>query len=290
MSELEIGGRTLGKIHADANKRKFFSHFTGFLDGIAASGAIETGEVEPLLIECREFVRRIADEDAFEILEDFEVQLLEHETIEMMVSMRETEIDQACNKSKLNRFLGFCRGLVCDGIVTVEEAHGVVSFLDSNPELLEVVGVRQIYVCCIDAVEDGFISPDETRDICDAIGYIVGDSYADTGLSHVFGVGNFDEYRFNDFPTEIEGTVICLTGTFRVSPRRILEDEIAALGATIVKTVSRKTDFIVVGGEASRDWIEMNRGTKIRKAQALRVKQNSPNFVSEGQVLRCLKA
>ncbi|MEN8837781.1 MAG: hypothetical protein ABF266_06425, partial [Celeribacter marinus] len=90
MSELEIGGRTLGKIHADANKRKFFSHFTGFLDGIAASGAIETGEVEPLLIECREFVRRIADEDAFEILEDFEVQLLEHETIEMMVSMRET--------------------------------------------------------------------------------------------------------------------------------------------------------------------------------------------------------
>lgn len=76
-----------------------------------------------------------------------------------------------------------------------------------------------------------------------------------------------------------------LTGTFKTTPRRDFEDGLAALGATITRHVSGKTDFLVVGGEASRDWIEMNRGTKMRKAQELRLKAEKPGFVSEAQLL-----
>lgn len=286
MDDFEVGGELLGSVHGAANRTKFFCHFTGFLEGVSASGAVEIGEITPLIAECEEFVTRINDDDAREILEDFKLQLLEYETIDMMASVRANEIDSTCEKSKLNRFLGFCRGIVCDGMILLKEAQTVVGYLEASPELLSVIGVRQIYVSCLDAIEDGYISAQENDDICDAIGAIVGDCYVDTGLSHTFGVANFPEYRIQDFEIEIEGANICFTGTFQTSPRRLLEERVSEFGAVVKASVSKQTDFVIVGGEASRDWIEMNRGTKIRKAQQLRNTQTSPEFVSEIQLLR----
>ena len=286
MSEMEVGGPGLGKIHRRNNDKKYYCHFTGFLEGIAASGFVEVGEVTPLIDECKEFVRVASDNDADDIIQDFEADLLEHEGIESIVEIRVTEIDAACEKSRLNRFLGYCRGIACDGVITLSEAKGILEFIDRNPDLSSVVGVKQIYVSCLDAVEDGIIDGNESIEICEAIERIVGDNYADTGVAQTEGVANYDEHRFEDFEREVEGAVVVLTGCFKVNPRKILEDEIAARGAVIKRAVSGKTDYLIVGGKASRDWLELNRGTKIRKAQNLRLKSSKPKLVSEYQLLR----
>lgn len=287
---MEHNGRALGRVHKVANDRKFFCHFTGFLEGIAASGMIERGEVAPLLAECREFVSRIADEDALEILEDFEAELLEHETVTLMVEVRAREIDTTCPKSALNRFLGYCRGIVCDSLITNDEAEGIVERIMSNPLLFEAVGVREIYNTCADAAHDRIVTPEESISICEAISRVVGDAYGDTGLSDVFGVANYDECKLTDFPQELDGAQIVLTGTFQSVPRSSLEQELEALGAILAKSVSGKTDYLIVGGTASRDWIEMNRGTKLRKAMELRHAGKGPKFVSEWQLLRLMRA
>ena len=289
MSELEHGGAALGRIHAASNDRKYFCHFTGFLEGIVASGAIEVGEVEPLIVECVEFVKAVADGDATDIIEDFKADLLEQETLVDAVSFRSLEIDESCKKSSLNRFLGFCRGVVADGHITRSEAKKLVSIVLENPELLEAIGVQQVLVTCVDAVEDNIVDQDESNEICKAIGEIVGDSYGDTGISQTSGTANFAEYRLENPEVELDGAVVVLTGTFQMKPRSKIEKRLVELGASISKSVSKKVDFVLVGGEASRDWIELNRGTKIRAAQKLRIDFERPEFLSEAQLLRRLK-
>ena len=130
---------------------------------------IESDEVAALLAECHEFVSRIADDDALEILLDFEAELLEHDTVALMVGIRSREIDPTCSKSTLNRFLGYCRGIVCDSIIKPEEAQGIVRMVAENRSLLETVGVREIYNTCIDAFQDGIVTREESELICNSI-------------------------------------------------------------------------------------------------------------------------
>ncbi|WP_146050043.1 BRCT domain-containing protein [Roseovarius confluentis] len=288
MSKLEHGGHELEQIHSKNNDIKLFCHFTGFLEGIAASGYIERGEVEPLIAECVEFVEKYADCDASDLVQDFEADLMEHDTIVDAARFRIEQIDRSCNKSALNRFLGFCRGIVCDGVITVEEAKMLRDAIASQPELREVVGVNQIETSVQDALADGIVTAEESLELCTVIGSVVGDSYGDTGLAQTSGVANFDEFRLDDISVDLNEKMLVLTGNFKATPRKDFEDELEALGAFVARSVSGRTDFIIVGGEASRDWIEMNRGTKIRKAQELYAKSSRPNFVSEGQILRLM--
>ncbi|KPP84998.1 MAG: NAD-dependent DNA ligase (contains BRCT domain type II) [Rhodobacteraceae bacterium HLUCCA08] len=285
---LEHDGPDLRRIHARNNDRKFFCHFTGFLEGIAASGYVEIGEVAPLIAESEAFVSSVSDGDASDIIQDFDADILEHNSIKDIVTIRASEIDEACEKSALNRFLGFCRGIVCDGRITTKEASYLVELAGNLPDLSAVVGVSQIIASCEDAVADGIVTPEESHEICEVIGAIVGDCYADTGMAQTRGVANLHEHKLTDIHVDLDGRILVLTGKFKTTPRSKLEDELRSFGAIVVRHVSGKTDFVVVGGEASRDWIELNRGTKLRKAQELRMHSDSPLFVSESQLLRHL--
>ena len=284
MSKFEHDGIELGQIHKKNNDKKFYCHFTGFLEGIAASGYLEAGEENPLLAECKEFVRRVSNNDAEDIIQDFDADLLDHSVISDAADFRLKEIDFNCVNSSTNRFLGFCRGVVCDGVITLAEAELIKARIENDPNLETLVGVRQILVTCLDALEDGIISDAESLEICNAIGEIVGDNYGDTGLAQTFGTVNYQETQIGDILTDLQGKTIVLTGSFHTKPRSKLEQELAGFGAKMATSVSGTTDILIVGGEASRDWIEMNRGTKIRKAQELRLKSKKPDLVSEGQL------
>lgn len=289
MARLPVGGRSLAKIHAANNNKKYFCHLTGFLQGVVASGYLEKGEFAPLLVECKEFFDRIGDADAHDILQDFEADLLDYETIAACAASRSEEIDATCEKSALNLFLGFCRGIACDGVIKAREANLLVDILVKRKELLKAPGILEIYNTSLDAIEDGIVDQAEAEEIARAISAIVGDSYADTGLSNAFSAAVFEEYKFANFKEELVGSTIVLTGSFKTFPRSRLEDRLSWLGAKLSNAVSGYTDFLVVGGEVSRDWIEMNRGTKIRKALELRQKSATPRLVSESQLMRNLK-
>ncbi len=278
MTKFDYGSPALGRIHEERNEEKYFCHLTGFLEGIIASGHLEAGEMEPLLAECIEFVDRISDHDAGDILEDFKAELLDFETVASCANFRASKIRSGDEKNDLNRFLGFCRGVVCDGKITIEEAKAIVGKIETNGFLLATIGVRQILVSCIDAIADGIISSEESAEICKAISEVIGDSYGDTGISSSFGVASFVETRLSSIDEDLIDRHVVLTGAFRTSPRTLLENRLAALGAVVAKSVSGSTHFLIVGGECSRDWIEMNRGTKMRKAQERQDKVNASSL------------
>ncbi|AVW90421.1 BRCT domain-containing protein [Celeribacter baekdonensis] len=285
MANFEVGGAALGRVHRKANDKKFFCYFTGFIQGIVASGGIEPEEVKPLLDQCFEFARNVGDEDAFEIIEDFNAELLEADSLFDAAEYRMRDIDPDCERSALNRFLGFCAGIACDDRITLAETEKVIAFAQEQPSVLEDVGARAVISCCVDAVEDGEISSEESTEICYSISRIVGDCYADTGMSALGSVPVFEEAKIDEI---LEGTSFVLTGAFTVSPRRILEDAILERGGLVAKSPSGKTDYLVVASEASRDWVQTHKGTKIIKAIQLREKSGQPHFLSEMRLLKIL--
>lgn len=288
MSELEVGGHVLGKIHRANNDKKYFCYFTGFLEGIVASGAIETGEIEPLIAQCEDFVRNVNDCDANEIIEDFNADLLEHVSLTDAIEYRNREIDEQCKKSAVNRFLGFCAGISCDNIISELEAKALIVRGVSRPEILADPVARNLVYLCEEALDDGIIEPQESSEICEAITRLVGDAYCDTGISELGNMPVVEIHRLNGDLAYFDGATVVLTGAFSVRPRRKIEEKLVELGCQISKSVSKKTNIVVIASEASRDWVHTHKGTKMIKALSLREEYGSPQFVQEADLLTAL--
>ena len=288
MTKLEVGGAELSRIHRASNDKKFFCYFTGFLDGIAASGNLEAGEVAPLVAQCDDFVANIDDADAKDILEDFKCEVLEYESIIDCVEVRTSSIDSTCEKSSLNRLLGFCAGIACDDKITLREAQTLLDRLRGSKMLSKQPILRTLENICADALEDGQISPDESTEICGIITTLVGDCYVDTGLSALGQTGIFQCCGLDSSVEDFDQATFVLTGSFGLRPRSLIEDAIVAKNGKISKSITGETDYLVIAGEASRDWIATHRGGKIMKADNMRSKKGRPNFLSEAALLKNL--
>lgn len=288
MHDFEVGGALLGKVHRERNDKKYFCYFTGFVEGVCASKALEDLEIDPLISQCQDFLHNIGDADANDILEDFEAQLLDFAMLNDVVSVRSEAIDKSCTKSSINRFLGLCAGVACDGRITLDEAQALLNYIADHPEILADPFVRTLDAVCYDAVSDGIIDPTEEAEITGCITRLVGDAYCDTGLSELGAVPVFDVHDLENGLLDIDGKAVVLTGNFAVRPRRELEAALTDHGAIIAKSVSRKTDFVLVAAESSRDWIHTHKGTKIVKALELREASSLPRFLGEAQIMGLL--
>lgn len=288
MAELEHGGRALARIHAARNEKKFQCYLTGFLEGIAASGAIEILEREPLELQCREFAGNLGEPDAIDIIEDIDAKIFDFDTLECLNSVRVNDVDPNCDVSALNRFFGFCAGVACDGRITTAEAQRIVAAINDTPAVHEHPHVMAILHSCREALIDGEISREESEQICHSISQVVGDSYSDTGLSSLGGVPAFSEDIQNLTASHLDGACVVLTGTFSISPRSEIEKRIEYVGGICCRAVSRKTDIIVVAMEAARDWKFTHMGGKLKKALELRTSLGKPSLVSEASLLSAL--
>jgi hypothetical protein len=107
----------------------------------------------------------------------------------------------------------------------------------------------------------------DTSEIYDTISNLVGAAYADSGIPHL---GNCIQ---TDFTTDLSGvgivdSVFVITGkTSR--PRAELSKLIIRCGGYVSERVTKKTNFLVVGPSASRDWKTTAYGAKIEYAAKL---------------------
>lgn len=285
-SELPYGGPDLARIHAKSNLRKANHYFTGFLSGILSSRKVEDFEIDPLKAECFSFARLFGDEDAVEILTDLDTAFANyhgeiHDILECIVDQRSADFLIEDDKDCVNRFYGFLAGIACDGRILVSEIQEIFRFVDSYPNLVTDQRVGDVLSACRMAVSDGVISPEEEQDICGWISRVVGDSYSDTGLAS-WGAPPVLEGAIADH-TEVvfEGRLFVLTGAFMMGPRKSIEGNLVSLGAQVAKSVSRKTDYLVIAHEASRDWRQSHAGTKILKAYDIRNKHGRPDIMQE---------
>lgn len=289
MAEKPIDDRGLARIHAVSNDIKFTAYLTGFFEGILSSKKLEDGEIGPLLQQCAEFADKFGCPDSYDIIEDFKADILAFDVIEDLVAERRKHLDLNDHKTRMNRFLGVCAGIACDDRFNIHEAERLLSELDGAEDLVANPHIQALQAICADAASDGVVDEAEAADISSAIAMIVGDCYADTGISALDSV---PALRAEDRITSASELAHCnfvLTGDFSVRPRRLIEEALMRAGATVSRTVTNKVTHVIVAGSPSKNWLYTHGGTKLSRAFALQAESGKPCLVSEANIMRFLR-
>lgn len=185
------------------------------------------------------------------------------------------------NVSKaFDQLSGICKGLLADGVVNEVEAQFFWDWLrrysitDAGWALDAVVDrVKAIYA-------DGVVTDDERLDLKAIMEEITGDHAGDVSVDPRSTALPLDNPQPE--PIEFVGKVFSITGRFAFGTRPKVLDVITTRGGVAGDSMpTLKTDYLVIGTFASRDWIETSYGRKIERAVELRSEKSGIAIIGE---------
>ncbi len=158
--------------------------------------------------------------------------------------------------------LGFLRGIMADDHLSDSEIVSLGRMLCDRCEDVDEWLFCNLANRLGRALEDGRIDEAERRELQDAAREVLGGGDDDIVYRHSSDVPLTRPEPSIVFP----GQVFVLTGRFVYGSRSECEAVIADLGGICTPSVTRKTNYLVIGSLGSMDWLHTTHGTKIRKA------------------------
>jgi NAD-dependent DNA ligase len=277
------------QIQKSANDRKREVYWIGFLAGALSSNRIETGEEEAILAEADKFVEFFEDPDASDLAEDIRARCFSGQNdlmagLENVIDEKRSEIEAAApytERDEVNEFLGFCAGIVCDGLILKAEAEAMLARFHNSMILSSSVVFRDLWRALEAALADKILTEEESAEIRTWIALLVGDGYVDTGIANIGNTAELDEPIRDASQIKFKDACFVLTGPMRMGTRDFIIGEIERCGGEVGKTTTRKTDYVVVSSTASKNWRTTHFGTKIERAKELIVEGYKLRFVAE---------
>ena len=153
-------------------------------------------------------------------------------------------------------------GIVADGVIDIEEFRILDQWLMWNRDLSREFPFNVLVTQLCKILEDGFGVQDLER-------------LQDLALEilHPESLGRMDLDAISETPLTQPPPRICFsgrqfvfTGNFYFGKKAQCERATSDQGGTFKDTVTHATDYVVVGGKGSPDWIHGNYGSKIEKA------------------------
>jgi NAD-dependent DNA ligase len=163
----------------------------------------------------------------------------------------------------LSELLGMAKGVLADGVVTEAEADLVRQWVQGHPDAIEQWPVNALHARLCRIYQDGRVDESERQDLSELLTALVG------GRAGII-VGE-------DAPTALPidqpapqliwpGSVFVFTGQFAFGPRAECERHVARLGGVCESSITRRTNYLIIGTFGSRDWVHTSFGRKIEKA------------------------
>jgi hypothetical protein len=168
----------------------------------------------------------------------------------------------------LSELLGVTKGMLCDGIISDDEALFLAKWGVNHPDALDQWPTSLIFTRLNQFFADGRIDDVERIELQELLGALVGGT-----ASLLLGYEGATTLPLDAPPPELSWTptdVYVFTGRFAFGPRRDCERVVCERGAQCESNVTRRTSFMVVGPFGSVDWKHSSYGTKIQKAVDLR--------------------
>lgn len=163
----------------------------------------------------------------------------------------------------IHELLGLCRGVLADGAVTDAEARLLHDWIRVNPELSVAWPIDVLSRRLLGTSADGVIDSVERMELAELLREIVG---GETGV--VVG-----EYASTTLPFDrpppivtFEDSKFVFTGKFAFAPRSVCEAVTQERGGTCESSITKRTNFLVVGTFGSTHWAHTSFGRKILKA------------------------
>jgi len=111
--------------------------------------------------------------------------------------------------------------------------------------------------------EDGRVDETERQDLAELLTALVG---GQAGI--IVGEDAATDLPIDQPPPPLiwRGSVFVFTGKFAFGPRAECERQVMRLGGMCESSVTRRTNYLVIGTFGSRDWVHTSFGRKIEKA------------------------
>lgn len=170
---------------------------------------------------------------------------------------------QLRSERSASELIGLVKGIMADDDLSEEEFRLLVNWFNANPDASESWPGNTILAMLEDIVADGVVDPEEVLDLENLLRKVIG------GGGGVLAAQNAPTMLpLSDPPPALTftGQVYVFTGLFAFGPRKACEEAVMEAGGRPERDVTMRTNVVVIGTLASRDWYHTSYGRKIEKA------------------------
>lgn len=169
------------------------------------------------------------------------------------------------NDRELDELIGLARGLTADGVLNQTEVEYLQKWLVAHGEVQQSPIAMNLLTRINAMLADNRLDKEEAEELLDALQQFSGGAFelGETLKSTSLPLDNplplvlFDNRQY------------CFTGTFAFGTRSECEDAVAKLGG-LCGSLTKKTDYLVIGIYATDSWAHSSYGRKIERAMELK--------------------
>lgn len=200
-----------------------------------------------------------------------------------MLDLDGQPINRFYNRKRLSdrmvdELIGICKGVLADGVVTQSEAEFLQVWMSANIRFREDLIIKQLYSRIKEMLEDGILDLDEQQELFAMLCTFTGENSPTETYVNLTSALPLNTPAPNIiFP----GMNFCFTGKFAYGSRPLCQAAVLEMGGTIVKGITKKLDYLVVGFFGSDTWAHTPYGRKIEKAVEYREKHGRLAIISE---------
>lgn len=258
-------------LKADENELgKALFDLDGILFGIRSDGKVSNSELQAIRRWNKDHEHQIGYEGFREVF-SITNHILGTESIAEWESLAVHELacqhrgkQYADTTIALNTLKGMISGILADSDIGEDEMISLRTWMHENESLRGNYPFDDIFETIESVMADGKITEDEEKN-----------------LKEIF-------QRFTDplsvtrkDAVSLEGKTVCLSGNFVNGSKAEIEKLLISMGGIPVKSVTKKTDVLIVGGEGSSQWAYGNYGSKVKKA--LQMQEAGHPIVIQGE-------
>lgn len=171
----------------------------------------------------------------------------------------------------LQELHGILGGVASDGIISDVELRSIQSWMEDNEQLRRRWPYDEIESIIISTLADGRISDDEHKELISFFAQFSEVLDDKTLASPVVLVDSTLRGVCANSPDFVfQNSRFCLTGASSRYTREVFTDKIIKLGGEVVSGVSKKLNYLVIGGDGNPCWSYACYGRKVEKAIELR--------------------
>lgn len=183
----------------------------------------------------------------------------------------------------LQTLQGVCHGILADGIIEDEEINQLHNWLNQNEHLNTYWPYDELRSLVLSIVSDRKIDDEERLVLMAFINQFVDikDSKIKNDVQSEIEDVRISGHCTSDPQIEFEGKTFCITGVLRSGSRSSLQKSIQSLGGIPTNSISRNTDYLIVGDNGNPAWAFSCYGRKVEKAIELRKAGHTITLIHE---------
>jgi len=180
------------------------------------------------------------------------------------------------NDRQVNELVGMAHGIIADGIVNQDESEYLQKWLAANTAVSDNPVVMTLLTRVSDMLRDGKLDREEAGDLFDTLRRFSGGDFELGEILKSTTLPLDDPQPSLDF----NDRHFCFTGTFAFGSRRDCEAAVIERGG-IAGSLTKATNYLVIGVYATESWAHSTYGRKIEKAVSMRDNKVPIAIVSE---------